>query len=259
MTQRADICVVACAESWRGAGEIVARPIGAVPTIAARLARATFSPDLLLSDGEACLVTGNWSLGATPTGATESYLPYRSVFELAWRGQGHIMMMPAQLDRFGNANLSAIGDFSAPTRQLLGVCGAPGNTVTNPTSYWVPKHRMRSFVDRVDVVCGVGYDNAQAGGFSARRYHDVRRVVTDLAVLDFDTPTHEMRLVSVHPGVTVDEVVENTGFPLTIVTAVPQTRVPSDDELRIIEYLDPNGRRFNEVPRTEEGQCHAAR
>lgn len=63
---RAEVCVVACAEVWRGDGEILASPIGLVPSIAARLARATFSPDLLLSDGEAYLAQGTWAIGGTP-------------------------------------------------------------------------------------------------------------------------------------------------------------------------------------------------
>ena len=60
---RAEVCAVACAEAWRGDGEIVASPFGVIPTIGARLARATFEPDLLLSDGEAAFVAGCWPVG----------------------------------------------------------------------------------------------------------------------------------------------------------------------------------------------------
>jgi acyl CoA:acetate/3-ketoacid CoA transferase beta subunit len=157
---RADVCVLACADAWRGDGEIAASPMGTVPAIGARLARATFEPDLLLSDGEAYFVTGVWPVGSAPTGAVEGYIPFRSIFDIAWGGKRHVMMGPSQIDRYGNANISALGDFARPTRQLLGVRGAPGNTVSHATSYWVSKHLARCFVPKVDVVSGVGYDSA---------------------------------------------------------------------------------------------------
>lgn len=180
-------------------------------------------------------------------------MPYRSIFDIAWGGKRHTMMSPGQIDRFGNANISAIGDFARPTRQLLGMRGAPGNTVSHSTSYWVPRHRTRTFVPRVDVVCGVGYDSAAAAGPAASRFLALRRVVTNLAVLDFGTAEHAMRLVSVHPGVSVDEVAANTGFELTIEGDILQTRMPTPDELRLIrEILDPHLARYREVPRDHE-------
>jgi acyl CoA:acetate/3-ketoacid CoA transferase beta subunit len=245
--RRADVCVVACAEAWRGDGEIVASPMGPLPSVGARLARATFAPDLMLSDGEAALVAGTWAVGESAPGPVEGWLPYRSVFDLVWGGRRHVMMVPSQLDRFGNMNISAIGDFARPSRQLLGVRGAPGNTVNHPTSYWLARHTARNFVPRVDMVSGVGYDHAQPA--AAARYLDLRRVVTNLAVLDFGGPDHAMRLVSVHPGVEVDTVVANTGFELVIDGDVPLTRVPSAAELALIgDVIDPRGVRYREVP-----------
>ena len=250
---RAEVCAAACADAWRGDGEIVASPIGVIPTIGARLARATFEPDLLLSDGEAAFVAGTWPVGERPPGPVEGWVPYRTVFDLAWGGKRHVMMGPSQIDRFGNVNISAIGDFTRPARQLLGMRGAPGNTVNHPTSYWVPRHRTRSFVPRVDVISGVGYDSAAKAGPAATRFLDLRRVVTNLAVLDFGTPDHAMRLVSVHPGVTVDEVTASTGFELAVDGEVPQTRVPEPSELRLIrEMLDPGGTRYREVPQQHD-------
>lgn len=245
---RAEICVIACAEVWRNDGEIVASPMGLVPSIGARLARATFAPDLMLSDGEAAFVAGTWAVGAAAPGPVESAYPYRTVFDLLWHGKRHVMMGPSQIDRFGNANISAIGDFAKPTRQLLGVRGAPGNTVNNPTSYWIPRHAARTFVESVDMVSGVGYDRAAAAGPAAQRYHDLRNVITNLAVLDFQTDERRMRLASVHPGVSVDEVVAHTGFDLVIDGDVPQTRLPTEEELTLIrEVIDPKGLRDREV------------
>jgi acyl CoA:acetate/3-ketoacid CoA transferase beta subunit len=250
---RAEVCAVACAEAWRGDGEIVASPFGAIPTIGARLARATFEPDLLLSDGEAAFVVGSWPVGEPAPGPVEGWVPFRSVFDIAWGGRRHVMMGPSQIDRFGNVNVSAIGDPARPSRQLLGMRGAPGNTVNHPTSYWVPRHLTRSFVPRVDIVSGVGYDSAAKAGPAASRFLELRRVVTNLAALDFATPDHRMRLVSVHPGVTVEEVAANTGFELVIDGDVAQTRMPTPDELRLIrEVIDPRMARYREVPRDHE-------
>jgi acyl CoA:acetate/3-ketoacid CoA transferase beta subunit len=152
-----------------------------------------------------------------------------------------VMMGATQIDRFGNQNIGCLGDWARPKTQLIGVRGAPGNTINHPTSYFVGQHSTRVFVPRVDFVCGVGYDRAAALGEGAR-FHEIRRIVTNLAVLDFDTPDHSMRLASVHPGVTVAQVVEATGFPLVVATDVPKTRAPTAGELRLLrEALDPQG------------------
>jgi acyl CoA:acetate/3-ketoacid CoA transferase beta subunit len=72
--------------------------------------------------------------------------------------------------------------------------------------------------------------------------------VTNKAVLDFATPDHAMRLRSVHPGVTVEEVVEATGFPLEVPEDVAESRHPTDEELQLVrELLDPTGLRRSEV------------
>ena len=246
---RPEVCIAACADAWRGDGEILASPMLTVPTIAARLARATFEPDLLLSDGESRLYTGTWAIGETPPAdRIEGYVPFRKIFDIVWSGKRHVMMSPSQIDRFGNANISALGDFARPTRQLLGVRGAPGNTANHATSYWVPRHAPRVFVDRVDMVAGVGYDRAGAVGGDVARDLDIRRVITNLAVIDFGGPDHTARLVSVHPGVTVDEVIDGTRFALHVPVHVPYSRLPSAEELRIIrEVIDPRSLRDKEV------------
>jgi acyl CoA:acetate/3-ketoacid CoA transferase beta subunit len=244
-----EICVVACAEAWHGDGEILASPIGVVPTIAARLAKATFEPDLLLTDGEAYLVANPLPVGRTPEEKViEGWMPYRSTFDVLWAGRRHVMMGATQIDRYGNQNIACIGDWQRPKAQLLGVRGAPGNTMNHPTSYWVPNHSKRAFVDHVDMVSGVGFQRAAEAGESASRHHDIRVVVTNKAVLDFATPDHSMRVRSVHPGVTVDDVAEATGFPLVVPEDVAESRLPADEELRLVrEVLDPSSLRRSEV------------
>ncbi|MGI5472689.1 CoA-transferase subunit beta [Streptomyces sp. CA-132043] len=245
---RAEYCVLACAEVWRDAGEVLASPMGTVPSIGARLARLTFSPDLLLTDGEALLMADVPAVGSRSE-VTEGWLPYRQHLALVATGRRHVMMGASQLDRYGNQNISCIGDWARPKRQLLGVRGAPVNTLNNPTSYWVPRHSRRVFVERVDMVSGVGYDRAAAAGPTATRYHRIPEVVTDLGVLDFETPDRTMRLRSLHPGVTVEQVREATGFPLDVPAPVPYTREPTATELRLIrEVIDPDGLRDREVP-----------
>ena len=79
-------------------------------------------------------------------------------------------------------------------------------------------------------------------------FHELRRVVTNLAVLDFGGPDHSMRLRSVHPGVSVSDVAEATGFLLAAPYQVPRTRLPTTDELTLIrEHLDPEARRDEEL------------
>jgi acyl CoA:acetate/3-ketoacid CoA transferase beta subunit len=246
---RAEVCAVACAELFRDNGEILASAFGTIPAIGARLARHTFSPDLLLTDGEAHFVRGTWAVGEPAEGVVEAWSPFRGIFDLVWTGKRHVIMIPVQIDAQGNVNISALGDHDRPTVQLVGVRGAPGNSVHHPTSYWAPKHSTRVFVPAVDMVAGVGNDSAAKGGSAARRFHDLRRVVTNLAVLDFQPGSGAMRLVSVHPGVTVEEVQEATGFPLVVEGEVPETRLPTDEELTLIrEVIDPRGLRDREVP-----------
>jgi acyl CoA:acetate/3-ketoacid CoA transferase beta subunit len=112
----------------------------------------------------------------------------------------------------------------------------------------VPNHSTKTFVPQVDVVSGLGYDRAAALGPKVARFHDVRRVVSNLGVFDFATPDHRMRLASLHPGVRRDEVVAATGFELAISADVPTTRAPSGEELRWLrEVIDPESLRDSEV------------
>ncbi|MBQ6641396.1 MAG: CoA-transferase [Saccharopolyspora sp.] len=231
---RAEICAVACADTWRDAGEVLASPIGLIPSLGARLARMTTAPDLLLTAEPPPL--------GREGGVVEGWMPYRQVLDLLAGGRRRVMMGATQIDRYGNQNISRIGPWDRPKVQLIGVRGAPGNSVNHTTNYWVPKHGKRIFVESVDLVSGVGHD--RDGG----PFHDVQVVVTDLGVLDFAGPDAAMRLRSVHPGVTVEQVQDSTGFELDT-GSVEQTRLPSDVELELIRtVLDPDGLRHQEVP-----------
>ncbi len=248
----AELCIVAAAEAWRGAGEVLASGLGLVPRLAASLARLTFSPDLLLTDGECHLVARPVPVGprdGTPL-AVEGWLPFARVFDLLWSGKRHAMTMPTQIDRFGSINISCIGPHARPKVQLLGVRGIPGNTINHPCSFFVPNHSPRAFVERVDMASGVGYDPARMEAGVRRAYHDLRLVVTNLAVLDFAGPDHGIRIRTVHPGVTVDAVRAATGFPLAVAGDVGETLAPTAEALRLIrEVLDPHDQRATVFPR----------
>jgi acyl CoA:acetate/3-ketoacid CoA transferase beta subunit len=249
LVRRADVCAVAVADCFRGDGEILANPIGTIPMIGGRLARATWEPDLMMTDGEASLITNTEAIPAVGDRRYETHNPYRRMFDLVWSGKRHVMMGATQVDRFGNQNIAGLGGTARqPRTQLLGFRGAPGNTINDTTSYWVPSHGPRVFVEAVDIVTGIGYDRAAALGEQAARFHEIRRVVSNLGVFDFETADHAMRLRSLHPGVTVDEVVAATGFELVIDDEVAESRLPTPDELELLDTIDPDGTRYREVP-----------
>jgi acyl CoA:acetate/3-ketoacid CoA transferase beta subunit len=238
------------AECFRGDGEILANPIGTIPTIGGRLAKATFEPALVMTDGEALLVENILPVGVdAPEKVVSGYNPYRTMFDVVWSGRRHIVMGGSQIDMYGNQNFAFIGDPAQPSTQLLGMRGAPGNTINDKTSYFIPNHSPRVMVPEVSVVSGVGNDRAANLGDDPSRFHELARVVTNLCVCDFATPDKRMRLRTVHPGVTVDEVVAATGFELAVHNDVPVTRLPTDAELRWIrEVIDPLGLGEKEVP-----------
>jgi acyl CoA:acetate/3-ketoacid CoA transferase beta subunit len=241
----ADICVVAIAECFRGDGEIIANPIGPLPLIGGRLARAAFEPDLLLTDGEALLIADDAAFDWPDGPTVEAANPYRSMLEVCWWGRRHVMMGAVQIDSHGNQNLAAIGDdYARPAAQLIGFRGAPGNTINHATSYWIPNHSPRVFVEKVDVVTGVGWNRVD--GLDGR-FVDLRRVVTNLCVLDWETPDRRMRLRSVHPGTTVADVVAATGFELVVPDEVPESRRPTAEELELLEVIDPERVRDRQI------------
>jgi acyl CoA:acetate/3-ketoacid CoA transferase beta subunit len=246
---RAEICVVAVADCFAGDDEVLANPMGTVPMVGGRLARRTVAPNITLTDGEASLIANDELVVPLGERVVEYWNPYRSMFDWVFNGRRHVMMGASQIDRFGNQNIAAVGPPERPKAQLLGYRGAPGNTINDRTSYWVPKHSRNVFVDHVDTVTGIGWDRARALGDAAARFVDVHRVVSDLGVFDFETPDRRMRLRSVHPGVSVDDVVAATSFELVIGDDVPESRVPDDEELRLIrEVIDPTDQRSLEVP-----------
>ena len=240
-----EICAVAIADSFRGDGEILCNPIGTTPIVGGRLARATFEPDMVMTDTVAALATGIVPLGEPGFEKTlEAWMPYRDIFDVVWSGKRHVVMGASQIDQYGNQNLAAIGDWQQPKSQLLGLRGAPGNLINHPTTYWIPNHSTRSFVEKVDVVSGPGYDAVAELSEFIQQNHEIRRVVTNLGVFNFENDEHRMQVLTVHPGSSIDDIVENTSFEMIIPDTVEESRLPTDEELDLIRnHIDPHGLR----------------
>jgi acyl CoA:acetate/3-ketoacid CoA transferase beta subunit len=241
----AEICIAACADTYRESGEILAHAVGIIPALGARLAKLTSAPDLVLSDGEAFFLSGPPQPGdpEAPQPTIEGWAPFRRIFDILATGRRQSMMGASQIDRFGNQNISLIGDWARPTRQLIGVRGAPGNTANHRVDYWISRHSTRVFVPAVDMVSGVGNDRAREAGLA---HHRLGVIVTNLAVLGYDEEG-AVTVLSVHPGVDPQTVADSTGFPLDA-TDAPLTRTPDAEELRLIrEVLDPRSTRTREV------------
>lgn len=247
----AELCIVACSEAFRGDGEIIATGVGPVPRLAASLAKLTHTPELMMTDGEAYLVEQPVPIGPrgyderTPSG----HLPFSRFFDSAvWTGRRHAMVTPTQLDRFGQINLSYMGGTHAqPKTQMLGVRGFPGNTIYHPNSFFFPAHSARVFVPgEVDMISGVGYNPAKrapGGNFSGV---DLRRIVTNLCVMDFGGADHAIRVISLHPGVTFADVQDATGFALEQ-GDLAETPMPTADQLAVIAALDPHNIRASVI------------
>jgi glutaconate CoA-transferase subunit B len=142
----------------------------------------------------------------------------------------------AQIDPYGNLNSTVIGDYWSPRVRLPGSGGANDVGSLCWRTIIIIRHDRRHFVEKVDFITTPGY----LTGPGAREEAGLPpgtgpyRVVTNLAVLGFDEDTKRMKLLATNPGVTVEQVVENTGFELIIPDEVSQNPPPSAEELRIL-------------------------
>lgn len=258
MTTLAELCIAAVAEAFRDEREMIGTGIGPIPRLGVGLAKLTHSPGLMMTDGEAYLVEQPVPLG--PRGdyvpRPAGYLPFSRFFDSAvWTGRRHAMVTPTQVDRFGQTNLSALGGTHAqPKTQMLGARGFPGNGIYHANSMFIPAHGPRVFVaGEVDRISSPGYNPARRIAGGNYRGIDLRRIVTNLCVMDFGGPDHAIRVISLHPGVTFAEVQEATGFDL-IDAAQGVTALPTAEQIAIIESLDPHGIRhtiFKDNPAAE--------
>ena len=239
-----DLIICAAAEAWRNDGEVLATGIGVVPRLAASLCMKTINSDLMMTDSEAWLVSEPVPIG--PRGAykprLETWMGFSRIFDNVWGGRRHAMVGPTQIDRFGQANISCIGaDYRRPKAQMLGVRGSPGNSINHANSFFVPSHNSKVFVaGEVDMVASIGYNPARMPKGYTFADIDIRRIITNLCILDFGGPDRQIRIHSLHPGVSVDDVVSNTGFPLCVPNGIPVTPEPTQAQLALLAELDPH-------------------
>jgi len=243
----AELIIAAASEAWRLDGEVLATGIGLIPRLAASLSMSSNNPLLMMTDSEAFVVSEPVPVG--PRGGYkpkfETAMGFARIFDNVWSGKRHAMVGPTQVDRFGQANISAIGGtYAKPKVMMLGVRGFPGNSISHRNSFFVPNHSKQVFVEgEVDVVCSIGYNPARLPkGYS---FDDIKigKIFTNLCVMDFGGPNQQARLLSLHPGVTVEQVRENTGFEVLVEGDVPTTPAPTAEQLAIIARLDPKGLR----------------
>ena len=158
---------------------------------------------------------------------------------------GHVdvgFLSGSQVDKFGNINTTAIGEYSSPKSRLPGSGGANSIGSLARKVLIIALHDRRRLVDRVDFITTPGYID----GPGAREKWGLSpgtgpsAIITNKAVLRFDSETREAYLVSHHPGNTVEEIVENTGWELRVPDDVKETMPPTAEELRVIrEVIDP--------------------
>jgi glutaconate CoA-transferase subunit B len=145
----------------------------------------------------------------------------------------------AQIDQYGNLNSSFIGDPEHPKVRLPGTGG--GNDIASLAQMIVVMpHEKRRFVEKVDFVTSPGFlngDNTRAE--SGLPTGGMMRVVTDLALFGFDDKTRRMKVMALHPGVTREQVQDNTGFALIFDGETGVTAPPTDQELKVLRELDP--------------------
>ena len=224
-----------------------------VPLLAAALAQQRHAPKLTMVI-EGGIIGPQIRPGRLPVSTNEMRAAHRAqmlpgitdTFLYAQRGfLDYGFMGGAQIDQYGNINTSVVGgDYWKPKVRLPGTGGANDIASLCREVFILTAHEKRRFVPRVDFVTSPAW----LGGDDARRkagllFGGVSRVVTTLGVFGFEPDTRRMRVEAMHPGVTIQQIRDNTGFPLGEVERVAVTEPPSDDELSMLRALDPE-RRF---------------
>ena len=223
-----------------------------IPLAAARLAQLTHAPNLAVVTSAVGYVTNAigkpWGPLCQSTtdyrnihAGAEAVLPLLSVFRTKrdWFFAGGL-----QVDTFGNLNLTAVGDIKAPTLRGPGGAGlAYAGSCASRYFIYMQQHSRRSIVDKVDVVTSIGY----GAGLDDRKRLGLRGggpalVITPMAVFDFCETSRRLRLKSVHPPHTLEEVLDNTAARIIVPETVPATTLPSERELSVLrEEVDRNG------------------
>lgn len=237
-------------------GEYVATGATMHSFLAAQVAKLLYNPDLILVGGTLVgfdcapgpkLLSDEFLCGESALGPID----WMEYFDMIAADRFRIVLGPVQIDAHGNSNISLLGDPARPAVQLVGSRGIPDDVVRISEMFFhVRRHTPRSFVERVDFICGLGYgERREALGLTMGR---PSVVVSDLGVFGFEG--NQMVIRSLHPGVTSEMLQERTGFIWPEIDGpVPLTPPPTSDELRCIrETVDPFGARLLEDDRSGE-------
>ena len=248
----AELCIASASEAFEEDGESLATGIGIIPRLAASLAMKTCNRDLMMTDSESFMLSEPNPIGSRDANfiqANESWMGFSRIFDNVWSGRRHAMVGPSQIDRFGQTNISALGeDYRQPKVMMLGSRGFPGNSISHRNSFFCSAHTKRVFVSgECDFVSSVGYNPSRLPRGHSLEEIDIHRIVTNLCVMDFGGPDYQPRLRSLHPGVSLETVIENTGFQLFVPDPLPETIVPTDLQLDIIASLDPHNLRASQI------------
>lgn len=228
-------------------GDVVFVGVGQ-PNLACNLARRTHAPNLYmiyeagvigarparlpLSIGDPTLVSG--AAAVCSMYDVFSFYLQRGNVDVGFLGG-------AQIDRYGNINATAIGDYAHPKVRLPGSGGSQEIAAWANRCYIMTPHQKRRFPEKVDFQTSAGFHYRSADRAAAGvRGGGPQAVVTNLGILEPDA-TGELILTALHPGITVEDVQVNTGWPLRSAAALRQTEPPTAEELRILrEELDPH-------------------
>lgn len=220
-----------------------------IPAVASRLAQLTHAPGFIPIFGP--LIGPDYD--RVPTSQYEydlinwesiSQIPVQDSWDIFKSGRMDVgFISGAQVDMYGNTNIVCIGDHKKPKVRLVGPLAQPDHATGAKRTIIIMKHERRNFVKKVDFITGVGHlDGGTSRNDLNLRGGGPSKVITNLAVMDFEENSKRMRLVSLHPGVDIKEVVDNTGFELIIPDSVPETVPPTEDELTLIrKVIDPKG------------------
>ena len=250
-----ELLVTVLADQFHNEDQVTNGMASFVPVAAFMLARLTHAPDLIWTPSSVGLEP---RIDRIPASTLEAplwqdsimYIDQYTVFwDLVMNGRWieKFCVGAAQLDQYGNANNSVIGkDYHAPKVRLPGTAGlADLCSMGKKLYYWNFNHSPRSLVEKVDFISGAGYLD---GGDSREHLglgQGPQMVVTNLAVMDFHPDSKRMRIKSVHPGMTVEQVQKETGFELVVdQDPVPETKLPTQVQVKLIrEVIDPDGMR----------------
>jgi glutaconate CoA-transferase subunit B len=147
----------------------------------------------------------------------------------------------AEIDKFGNVNTSYIGDFKAPKVKLPGSGGAADIAAMSKRLMVIVNHDRRRLVEKVGYITSPGYLTGGTARTDAGLSGGPSVIITDHALLRPEGPDHELHLASLHPGHSVEEVQEKTGWDLKISAEMVETPIPSDEEMKALHTIDKDG------------------